>query len=151
MDSKLKEELTTVHCEIAGTLAQLMIERSKNRSEVVARSSTGVRSSAAIMNPAGFWAEALAHGDTEPGEIELGLRMAASKLKAGDMNFIIESSIGQVAWLSALALDIKTQADKLPSYAPNKPKLLAMSLRAQSNAAKLMLSLGEFIKMDGKA
>ncbi|OIQ70483.1 hypothetical protein GALL_479050 [mine drainage metagenome] len=143
-----KQVVLSAHRDAAAILAQWGVERSK-----VARGG-GVRvpktlkdRGAAIMNPAGFWARALEGSDSRPREIELGLKMAAAKLKAGDMAFVLESGLGQVAWLSALALELRGDADELPVDSAGRARLLALAMRAQGAAAKLMVSLGAMATM----
>lgn len=143
-----KQVVLSAHRDAAAVLAQWKIERSKSvRREVDANPKTLRDRGAAIMNPAGFWSKALASTDSRPLEIEHGMRMAAAKLKAGDLDFVIESGLGQIAWLSALALELRGDADSLPVDSAARARLLALAMRAQGSSAKLMISLWALVRL----
>jgi hypothetical protein len=143
-----KDEVIAANREAAAVVAQWLIDRSRQQ-----RSSTGILPrrlrdrGMSITNPAGFWTVALQSTDSNPREIEQGLKLAAAKLQAGDIGFVIESGLGQVAWLSALALELRGDADELPVDSAARARLLALSLRAEGSAAKLMLSLGALLRL----
>lgn len=144
-----KDVVLSAHRDAASVVAQWSIERAKGTAgRVSVRAPKTLKDrGAAIMNPAGFWSRALESTDSQPREIELGIQMAAAKLKAGDLDFVLESGLGQVAWLSALALELRGDADSLPVDSAARGRLLALSLKCQGAAAKLVLSLGALVRL----
>lgn len=148
MDETDKQALLDAHHEAARVVAQSRLvdlieaRRGRNRGTVVRRGD-------AVLDPAKFWAAALSSGGTLA-QAEDGLRLAAARLKAGDTAFVIESATGQLAWLSALAVEMKEKADKAGS-ANAFNQFMALALRAQGAAAKLALSLAALNKLDGAA
>jgi len=143
-----KQEVLAAHKDAAAVLAQWSIEPSKRAGRAdVGEPKVLKDRGAAIMNPAGFWARALESTDSRPREVELGLKMAAAKLKSRDLGFVMESGLGQVAWLSALALELRGDADELPVDSAGRARLLALTLKCQGAAARLMLSLGALAAM----
>lgn len=143
-----QQAVLAAHRDAASIVAQWSIERAKNSGGSGGHTPRTLKDrGAAIMNPAGFWARALESTDSRPREIEQGVRMAAAKLKAGDLDFVIESGLGQTAWLSALALELQGDADDLPVGSAARARLLALAMRAQGAAARLMLSLGALVRL----
>lgn len=138
-----KQVVLEAHREVASILASVAVQRSKEL-QTNGRSASRLRNrEAAISNPSQFWGGWLQSSDGPDIEsVAASLRLAAAKMKAGDMSFVYESGLGQVAWLSTVAVELKGDADKLPIDSPKRARLIELSMRAQGAAAKLMLSLG---------
>lgn len=145
MENQREVEVLKANKEIASIITQWRVEQSRKVGKgSVARPARLQDRSPAILNPAGFWAVALANsGDGRVGEVEIeqAVRLTAAKVMSGDISFVVESALGQVAWLSALALEFKKDADNQPADSASRIRLLNLSLRAQGAAAKLMLPL----------
>lgn len=144
----LQNEVLSAHRDAAAAIAAIAIERSK-RTGVRSRSVPNVLldRGAPVTNPAGFWADALEGTDSRPREVEASIKLAAAQLKLGNLDFVIESGLGQVGWLSAMALELKKDADDLPVGSAERARLIGLSLRCQGAAAKLMLSLGALVRL----
>lgn len=148
MQENVEDKVRTAHGEIAAVVAQWRVERAReSRRGGLASPAKLLDRGAAITNPAGFWGEALASTDSSHAAIEHGVLMAAAKLRAGDLSFVLESGVGQVAWLSALTLELAEDANRQPIDSAARVRLLQLAMRAQGAAAKLMLSLGALASM----
>lgn len=147
MEGIAEQKVIDAHQEVALVLSQWRIAQAKDNNKGIARPAQLTDKGSAITNPSGYWAMALTSTDNSKAAIELGLLLAAAKLRAGDISFVVESGIGQIAWLSALALELKEDADRQPVESAARARLIQLSLRAQGAAAKLMLSLGALAKM----
>lgn len=151
MDNQLEIDVLKANKNIASIVAQWGLEQKRKVSKGnVARPAILQDRSPAITNPAGFWAVALTNnGDGRVGELEIeqSVKLTAAKLEAGDISFVVESALGQIAWLSSLALEFKQDADNQPAESSARIRLLNLSLRAQGAAAKLMMSLGALAKI----
>jgi hypothetical protein len=147
MEGNAEQKVIEAHQEVALVLSQWRIAQAKDNNKGVARPAQLTDKGSAITNPSGYWATALTSTESSKAAIELGLLLAAAKLRAGDISFVVESGIGQIAWLSSLALELKEDADRQPVESAARARLLQLSLRAQGAAAKLMLSLGALAKM----
>lgn len=147
MDER-KQEVMAAHGMVAKLMAQVVVERARGAPKGTRLEPRKLKDrGSAILSPSAFWGRALAATETELEDAALGIKMAAAKLKAGDLDFVIESGLGQVAWLSAVALELKGDADDQPVGSPARARLLALSMRAQGTAAKLMLSLGALVRV----
>jgi hypothetical protein len=146
MINEVELNVIKANAEIASTIAQWKtLQARKSSKGNVALPARLKDRSPAITNPAGFWSMALTEnkeGQVEVSEIEQSLKLTAAKIKAGDSSFVIESGLGQVAWLSSLAIELKADADDQPVDSVARERLLRLSFRAQGAAAKLMLSIG---------
>lgn len=149
MEGIAEQKVIDAHQEVALVLSQWRIAQAKDNNKGIARPAQLTDKGSAITNPSGYWAMALTSTDNSKAAIELGLLLAAAKLRAGDISFVVESGIGQIAWLSSLALELKEDADRQPVESAARARLIQLSLRAQVAVAKLMLSLGALVKMDG--
>lgn len=145
MNEKLKQELYASHQQVALVLAQQMQEMKRPQSLTTRRTDTDTvvrHRAAAILSPVKFWAASLL-GD-EPNSVaavEDGLRVTAAKLLAGDISFVSESILGQIAWLSSLTLDLQQKAAQPGISYSAQCRYIELALRAQAAAAKVMLSL----------
>jgi len=149
MREEVEQNVRAAHQDLATVLAQWRVYGAKRGAAGASHPGRMANRGEAIMNPAGFWAGALADPDSSVEAIEHGVRVAAAKLRAGDLSFVFESGVGQVAWLSALALALAEDANSQPAGSGAHVRLLQLSMRAQGAAAKLMLSLGALARLDG--
>ena len=95
---------------------------------------------ARVLNPCRLFAESMAADVADVGDIERGLRMAAAKVKAGDMTFIHESLVSQALWLQNIAVDALKMAEG-GKRAADVERLAGLAIRAQAAAAKVLSSL----------
>lgn len=149
MESEAELKIIKANSEVASVISQWRVEKLRKTSIDVARPSRLQDRSPAITNPAGFWSAALTStGGISAVEIEQSVRLTAAKINTGDVSFVVESALGQIAWLSSLALEFKQDADEQPVESASRIRLLNLSLRAQNTAAKLMMSLGALSKVN---
>lgn len=145
MAQDVKDSVLEAQREVTSVLARVAARRGRQESRVSKLRDRG----AAISDPSRFWGMCLQSSETDDIEsVASSLRLAAAKMKAGDMGFVYESGLGQVAWLSAVAIELKGDADQLPLESAQRARLIELSMRAQSAAAKLMLSLGALGRLD---
>lgn len=145
----VKNEVLAAHSEAASAISAFSIERAKRTGGGGSRNAPRMLKDrgAPVTNPAGFWAEALGSEESRPREVESAIKLASASLKLGNLDFVLESGLGQVGWLSAMALELKRDADDLPPESAGRARLIALSLRCQGAAAKLMLSLGALVRL----
>lgn len=144
MKKNAEEKVNEAHKGVAIVVTQLLAQRAKNNNRGVA----GLEDKGlSITSPRCFWAKALTRSDIPKETIEQEIKLASAKLRAGDLEFIIESGIGQVAWLSSISLELKEDADRQSASSVARERLIKLSLKAQEAAAKLILSLGALAKM----
>lgn len=151
MKGKAEQQVREAHQEVALVMTQWRTLKAKASGRDITYPANLKDKGSAITNPAGFWATALKSTDSPKGTIESGILLAAAKLRGGDLGFVLESGVGQVAWLSSLALELKADADSQPVESSARERLLRLSLKAQGAAAKLMLSLGVAAQMEGSS
>ena len=147
MEGKAEQQVREAHQEVALVMAQWRTLKAKASKRDITYPANLKDKGSAITNPSGFWATALTSTDSPKGMIENGILLATAKLRGGDLEFVLESGIGQVAWLSSLALELKNDADSQPIESAARDRLLRLSLKAQGAAAKLILSLGGLARM----
>ena len=102
-----------------------------------------------LASPADCWARA-AVGTLDGLNIEdqatlvaSSIKVAAAKLKAGDLDPAREALIGQAGWLGALAVRLEALAAEVPSEhgaAQEREGLIKLALRAADAAGKAMAS-----------
>lgn len=143
-----KETVQEAHREVAALLARVAAQRFKQERSGVRSASRLRNRGAAISDPSHYWAGTLQSSEgADIEEVAVSLQLAAAKMKAGDLSFVYESGLGQVAWLSTVAIELKADADELPLDSAKRARLIELSMRAQNAAAKLMLSLGALAKL----
>jgi hypothetical protein len=142
-----KEVVLEAHREVSTVLARVAAQRSRSSPKVSSLRDRG----AAISEPARFWAGWLQSSESPSiDSVTAGVRLVAAKLRAGDIGFVYEHGVGQVAWLSTIAIELKADADKLPLDSPKRVRLIELSMRAQSAAAKLMMSMAALVQFQPK-
>lgn len=137
---ELADELGAAQTEVSQVVSNALLADLMASRRGVSRSTVVRGGGAAILEPARFWAGSLVEG-SDFQAVANGLRIAAAKLMAGDTSFVMESCTGQLAWLSAFAVEMKAKADRPGIGASSQARYLTLSLRAQGAAAKLALSL----------
>lgn len=113
-----------------------------------------------LASPADFWARA-AVGTLDGLNIEdqavlvsSSIRVAAAKLKAGDLDPAREALVGQAGWLGALAVRLEALAAEVQNEhggAQEREGLIKLALRAAEASSKAMASAAALNAIRGGA
>lgn len=102
-----------------------------------------------LANPAAFWAGAVAvsaDGDENTVQpLALLAKYAATRLAAGDFEYVRESLIGQSQWLSVIAVKLMQQADNSKHHVALP--LIKLALAAQRQAAASLATAAALNKL----
>ncbi len=104
----------------------------------------------ALSKPSEFWAGACvieSRSETEQIEaLALSVRLASVQMRAGNLDFVRESLIGQAQWAGVLAVKLAAQAEG-EAKPERQEAVIKLALKAQQQAAQALATAAALNKL----
>lgn len=136
-----ESEVIDAQQTIAQVVSQILVSK-EARSNRFNGNMVKVDGGGSVLDPCGWWAAAAStESEASPLDVANAIKLNAAKLQMGDMSFVVQSGLGQVAWLSAMSVNFANKANMHGVSYNQQGRYMDISLKAQTAAAKLMLAL----------
>lgn len=142
MDKKQQAELLVLNSEFAAIVAEAQYATGGSKT-----SNTGGEAVALLFEPAEFYGRAAAGmmgkvtgGTVTATDLARSIRMAAAKIRAGDLSYVLESMVGKAVWLGVLAQSVSDYGSVI--HDPRRKVTLGhLVLKIEATATKILASL----------
>lgn len=136
---------------VSSEIAELSAELENRRAIAVSRNEPAPIGIEIQFDPSGLYGRAVSVLTTpdgsprlSPDDIAFSIRMLAAKAKTGDIDFVLESLVGQATWLQAAAAALALEIDSAKTTRDRKA-IGDLLLKFQATATKSLEALARIV------